>query len=161
MRHAPTMPRSPRYVVRMIANPNARYDRERKRNFTEEPYDRERKRNFTEEQREVERIRDRERIRIFTEEQREARRVPGLRAFVLNTGGLHVFLCHHIRDDIVFVNVCASKYAARSESEASWTWFCKVLQEAGLSCYMRKGKIIFPAVYHFICLVCAAGGGNL
>ena len=58
-----------------IANPNARYDRERKRNFTEEPYDRERKRNFTEEQREVERIRDRERIRIFTEEQREARRV--------------------------------------------------------------------------------------
>ena len=66
----------------------------------------------------------------------------GLRAFVLNTGGLHVFLCHHIRDDIVFVNVCASKYAARSESEASWTWCCKVLQEAGLSCYMRKGKIV-------------------
>lgn len=72
--------------------------------------------------------------------------------------------------------MCASKYAARSESEASWTWFCKVLQEAGLSCYMRKGKIVisdrdkgllnavsqmFPAVYHFICLVCAAGGGNL
>ena len=34
-----------------------------------------------------------------------------LRALVLNTRGLHVFLCHHIRDDgAVVAHVCASKY---------------------------------------------------
>ncbi|XRB12184.1 hypothetical protein RI054_04g20200 [Pseudoscourfieldia marina] len=34
-----------------------------------------------------------------------------LREYVLNTRGLHVFLCHHIRDDgAVVAHVCASKY---------------------------------------------------